>query len=312
MSPIKYHMKVAIQGHRGTGKTCLWRRFQDLPFTETYTPTLETQTCGISWSYKASDDLVHVDILDVAEKGRDGADTESQDVNAVILMVDPSKPFTFEFAKRSIGLITEHTDVLILSNFRDLGDKRVVSESEIREWISTTNQNRTTPNVHFLETSMHNRYGTKTIASFLNLPYVRLQRAILEEKLKLNLEEMTSVEKELALLSKEQNYEFYLKWLEQTTKNKGTRNNTLSNLKNSSADASKTQTSTTATTPVTTTPPPANTPAPRSVMTSSQTAVNNPSSQPKDVAQNKVTWQPPVVQQAQPVQKKGFFSETFQ
>ena len=55
-------VKVAIQGHRGTGKTCLWRRFQDLPFTEAYTPTLETQTCGISWSYKGEFDPIQITI----------------------------------------------------------------------------------------------------------------------------------------------------------------------------------------------------------------------------------------------------------
>ena len=78
----------------------------------------------------ASDDLVHVDILDVAERGREDigefkhfrvnylristADPEVQEVNAVILMVDPSKPFTFDFAKRSMDHVAEHIDVLIL------------------------------------------------------------------------------------------------------------------------------------------------------------------------------------------------------
>ncbi|PRP89509.1 hypothetical protein PROFUN_00773 [Planoprotostelium fungivorum] len=342
-------LKVSIHGHRGTGKTCLWRRFQELPFVENYSPTLETQSCSITWSYKgdtsshllfiysylASDDLVQVDIMDVSEKGKEAeshqAEIEGMDVNAIIIMIDPTKPFTFQYARVLLDKIPSHIDILVLSNFRDMAEKRVVSEGDIREWVNTINgsEKRSTKNVHFLETSMNNRYGTKTIASFLNLPYVRLQRAMIEEQLVRNAEEMSSVETELSLLSREQNYEFYLKWLEQTNRNRGSRpsvsSNSLSLSSNrpSTSNAPSTEKSTpgnlsqsgrtlTLSQPASTTQTTPTNPLSSSGRALPEVKKEEEKKEEKKVEPPKAVWNPPTPPSSvAPPPKKGFFQRLF-
>lgn len=41
-------------------------------------------------------------------------------------MVDPTKKWTFDYAAREIEKIPEHIYVLLLVNYRDMGDHRVV------------------------------------------------------------------------------------------------------------------------------------------------------------------------------------------
>lgn len=91
--------------------------------------------------------------------------------HGVIIMIDPTKKWTFEYAQREIEKVPKDVYVLLLVNYRDMGEYRVVSDNEIREWVKFQEH----PNVKYLDASMKNSFGLKSVISFFNLPFLKLQ-----------------------------------------------------------------------------------------------------------------------------------------
>lgn len=139
------------------GKSCLLERLQGKAFVESYTPSDEIKVASIQWSFKATEDVVKVEVWDVVDRGKarvrqtslklatTGAaatpvvetpalDAEFLDVykgtHGVVLMMDVTKAWTFEYVCRELPKIPQDIPVLILGNHCDMSHHRVVSAGQ--------------------------------------------------------------------------------------------------------------------------------------------------------------------------------------
>lgn len=155
-------MKIIIKGDRNVGKTCLFHRLQGQKFVEEYIPTEEIQVASIQWNYKATDDIVKVEVWDVVDRGRrrrkmeglkmDNApsehvieepalDAEFLDVykgtNGVIVMMDITKTWTFDYVQRELPKIPNHIPVIVLGNHCDMSHHRTVTPDHVTYFIDS-------------------------------------------------------------------------------------------------------------------------------------------------------------------------------
>ncbi|KAI8429787.1 hypothetical protein MSG28_000325 [Choristoneura fumiferana] len=168
---VHFNMKILIKGDRNVGKSCLLQRLQGGPFIEEYVPT----------------DQIQVEVWEVVDKGRTkkksplGLKLENQsaavtqdeayetpvldatfldvykNATGVILMLDITKPWTFEYVVKELSRVPADLPVVILGNHCDM---------------------------------QHHR-------QFLSVPFLRLQRTSLLEQLQRNQKDMEEAEKEM-------------------------------------------------------------------------------------------------------------------
>ncbi|XP_049847525.1 rab-like protein 6 [Schistocerca gregaria] len=233
---VQYNMKIIIKGDRNVGKTCLFKRLQGLKFVEEYIPTEEIQVACIQWSYKATDDVVKVEVWDVVDKGKkktrfDGLkldnaqlevpeepalDAEFLDVykgtNGVIMLMDITKSWTFDYVQRELPKVPNHIPVLVLANHCDMAHHRTVTPDHIAYYIEEFKRPAGSAQIRYAESSMRNGFGLKLLHKFLNLPFLQLQHETLLAQLATNEEEtkLTSQELDLFLESDEADYNKFL------------------------------------------------------------------------------------------------------
>ncbi|XP_013785997.1 rab-like protein 6 isoform X2 [Limulus polyphemus] len=233
---VQYNMKIIIKGDRNVGKTCLYLRLQGEAFKEEYIPSEEIQVASIHWNYKATDDIVKVEVWDVVDKGKkrkkiEGLKLDNQITDApeeaaldaefidvykgthgVIMMLDITKHWTFDYVQRELPKVPTNIPVLVLANHRDMGHHRTVTEDQVRFYVDSLERPPGSAAVRYAESSMRNGFGLKFLHKFCNLPFLELQRETLVRQLEVNSQEIETTVEELDVLqeSEEQNYDLFL------------------------------------------------------------------------------------------------------
>ncbi|XP_041368612.1 rab-like protein 6 [Gigantopelta aegis] len=233
---VQYNMKIVIRGDRNVGKSCLFNRLQGQPYKEEYLPTDEIQVTNIQWNYRATDDVVKVEVWDVVDKGKKRKKSEGLKLNnsadapeepcldaefldvykgthGVILIYDITKQWTFQYVEREIERVPSHIPVIVLGNHKDMEHHRTVNEDKARYFVEHVQKERPegSAQVRYAESSMRNGFGLKYLHMFFNLPFLQLQRETLLKQLETNTQDLLSTVEELSIHehSEEQDYDLY-------------------------------------------------------------------------------------------------------
>lgn len=287
---VNYNMKVVIKGDAKVGKTSLFLRLKGYGFQEEYTPTEHLNVTSINWNYKATDDVVKIDLweaIDTANKRKvnfvdlklenghspaaqatetsnnnnpggvplttPNGDRTSNDVtkvtltntilsmngntnnpipesakqslaelsenfdvykgsNAVILVMDMTKLWTFKYIQSELPKIPKEIPVLLVANHRDQGHHRTVSAEQVMAFIDGLDRSPCDAHVLYAESSMKNGFGLKLIDKFFNVPFLKLQESALVKQLEINRCGYVATLEELKILqeSTSREYDQYL------------------------------------------------------------------------------------------------------
>ncbi|KAH7983248.1 hypothetical protein HPB52_010456 [Rhipicephalus sanguineus] len=239
---VQYNMKIVIKGDRNVGKSCLLLRLQGQPFKEEYLPSDEIQVASIQWSYKATDDIVKVEVWDVVDKGKkrkpikglklDNSMADAQGVpeeaaldaefidvykgtNGVVMMLDITKQWTFDYVQRELPKVPANIPVLVLANHLDMKHHRNITEDQVRFYVESVERPPGSAQIRYAESSLRNGFGLKFLYKWFNLPFLQLQRESLLLQLERNSQETNATNDELDMLqeSEEQNYELFVETL---------------------------------------------------------------------------------------------------
>ncbi|XP_040567291.1 rab-like protein 6 isoform X1 [Lepeophtheirus salmonis] len=236
---IDYNMKLLLRGDRMTGKSSLFLRLQGCSFPKdpSYTATEEISVASIQWNYKATDDIVKVEVWDVVDRGKKrpvlqglkltssdipnpqpALDAEFVDVykgaHGVVILYDMTKSWTFDYVKRELPKIPINLPILILGNFADQCHHRTITKGQalgVIDDLLIEVPSRLKNTIRYAESSMRNGFGLKFLHKFLNLPFLHLQRDSLLTQMKTNDRDMIATHQELDLLteSEESSYESF-------------------------------------------------------------------------------------------------------
>ncbi|GMR31915.1 hypothetical protein PMAYCL1PPCAC_02110 [Pristionchus mayeri] len=215
---VQYNMRIVIRGDRNTGKSCLLKRLQGLPFEEEYTATEEIQVANIHWNYRATDDVVKVDVWDVVDHSRKkkvqpnvlklsntvttGGDEYEDAVcdarfvdvykgaHGVILIFDVTKQWTWEYVQKEALKVPTNLPILVLANRRDMGHHRQMTDDQISHWVHGFNRDHPSPDgftrCRWTCSSMRNAFGLRFVHLFFNVPFLILQRETLLRQIETN------------------------------------------------------------------------------------------------------------------------------
>uniref|UniRef100_A0A0N5BQP0 Rab GTPase n=1 Tax=Strongyloides papillosus TaxID=174720 RepID=A0A0N5BQP0_STREA len=223
---VNYNMKIIVRGDRNVGKSALFNRLQGKPFNEKYVATEEIQVTNIEWNYKNTDHIVKVEVWDVVDEGKKrkvvSEDTPSglkicnnstfdtiacdasvidvyKNTHGVIFVFDITKNWTWQYVQRELSKIDKNIPVLVMANKSDLESERVIENETCEYFLKELGRN----NVLFTTSSMKTAHGLRFLHSFFNLPFLHLQKDVLEKSLKQNQHEIALTYLELNSFYKE-------------------------------------------------------------------------------------------------------------
>jgi len=228
------NMKVVIRGDRETGKSVLLRRLEGLDFLEEHYSTSQIQSAHVSWFYKVTDEMVKLEVWDVVDKGRlppmpeysdrgnlnvdilpqqAAADASTVDVysqtHAVIFMVDPCRRWTLKYVAEKLVEIPSHiVDILVIVGFKDVSERHVLTSLEIAEFIAALPRP-----VRWIEASLKNAFGLRELYTFFNIPFLRMKKRLIQERLLQTQQDLQNAELEVDTLLEHRSYEQYCKML---------------------------------------------------------------------------------------------------
>lgn len=279
---VHYNLKVIIKGDARVGKTALFKRLEGHEFEDNYPPTENLTVTSINWNYKASDNIVKIDLWEAidpiwrknnnsspdlklenqiqTQNGNSNSNgdsnnslpvqikpqqpqyissarlafndsknpipeeakeslarlSENLDVykgsNAVLLVFDMTKLWTFKYVQAELPKVPSHIPVLVVANHRDMGHHRTVSTEQAKSFIDSLERNPGDALIMYTEASMKNSFGLKMIDKFFNVAFLKLQEASLLKQLELNRSDYMTTLEELEVMgeSVDRDYENYL------------------------------------------------------------------------------------------------------
>lgn len=167
-------IRISVHGARRTGKTALLRRMQNLPFQQEYEPTPSMQSIRLMWrsiTYPAEFLRVEVwDVVDQALPSEESAeikviapDAGSVDTfsraDGVIIIYDPMRPETVEFAARLIAVCPAEMPIILISNFLDLRENAPKVDEMLLQYMERV--------VH-VQVSLKTNKGLPVVAKWLD------------------------------------------------------------------------------------------------------------------------------------------------
>lgn len=135
-------------------------------------------------------------------------------------MLDWMKAWTFDYVKLELMRLPPSLPVLILINHRDVdpcqqNTPNAVSLQQVKSYVHHLTRGPDASPVLVAESSMRNGFGLKYLHKFFNLPFLQLQREVVQRQVEQNKNDMelTFQELESLLESEEQNYDRFLRSL---------------------------------------------------------------------------------------------------
>jgi len=125
--------------------------------------------------------------------------------HAAIFIFDITKKWTFEYVKNEVKKVPKGIDIVLLANYFDMYQKRVVSQQEVDQLIKSINNAS-----RCIETCMKNCYGLKTLYTYFDLPFLRMKIKSLKDELAVMEDEYKNSVQEVDTYISFQNYDKYV------------------------------------------------------------------------------------------------------
>jgi len=135
-----------------------------------------------------------------------------KNAQCVILLVNILKRKSWKYARKQLAKVPQGLDVVIMPNYMDRHEERVVSRNEIQEWCAQKSAQRG-QTIRIIETSMKNCYGLKSLYTYFNIPFCKLKVDTVQKELKRLKEELKENRSQVDTTLQASDYNQHLKWL---------------------------------------------------------------------------------------------------